>query len=73
MNDRMRQFVDLLIATVIAGTTIFVWQLVTGPVVALWIATLFSSMYYFSRNPWGSTRGEAYNERIDELYDRYLP
>jgi hypothetical protein len=30
-------------------------------------------MYYFSRNPWGSSNGEAYNEWIDELYDRYLP
>jgi hypothetical protein len=30
-------------------------------------------MYYFSRNPWGSQRGDEYNEAIDDLYDRYLP
>lgn len=73
MNDRMRQFVDLLVATVLAGATIFVWQIFVNPVIALWIATLFSSMYYFSRNPWGSTRGDQYNEWIDDLYDQYLP
>jgi len=39
----------------------------------LWLATLFAAVYYFSRNPWGSPRGDAYNEWIDELYDRFLP
>ena len=27
----------------------------------------------YSRNPWGSQRGDEYNEAIDDLYDRYLP
>ena len=70
----MRQVVDLLVATVIAGTTIFFWQLATGSAfLALWLGTLFAAIYYFSRNPWGSLRGEQYNEWIDEFYDEYLP
>ena len=33
----------------------------------------FAAIYHFSRNPWGSPKGAAYNEWIDDLYDRYLP
>ncbi|MFC7019721.1 MULTISPECIES: hypothetical protein [Haloarcula] len=74
MGDRMHQLVDLLVSTIIAGTTIFVWQFATGsPFIAVWLGTLFAAMYYFSRNPWGSTRGEQYNEWIDDFYEEYLP
>jgi len=73
MVNRLHQFVDLLVAALIAGTTTVIWGLAAPPAVALLIATLFASMYYFSRNPWGSPKGAAYNEWIDDLYDRYLP
>ena len=73
MANRLHQLVDLLAAAVIAGTTTFLWGLVVPTAFALWIATLFAAMYYFSRNPWGSPKGAAYNEWIDGLYDRYLP
>ncbi|MDS0280609.1 hypothetical protein [Haloarcula onubensis] len=73
MVNRLHQFVDLLVAALIAGTTTFLWSLFVPPAFALWIATLFASMYYFSRNPWGSPKGAAYNEWIDDLYDQYLP
>ena len=73
MANRLHQLVDLLIAALIAGTSTVLWGLVAPPAVALWIATLFAAIYYFSRNPWGSPNGDAYNEWIDELYDRYLP
>jgi len=57
----------------LAGSSTVLWGLVAPPGVALWLATLFAAVYYFSRNPWGSPRGDAYNEWIDGLYDRYLP
>jgi hypothetical protein len=39
------------------------------------VGIVLASMYYFSRNPWGSSyeRGRSYNERIDAAYDRVLP
>ncbi|WP_276251803.1 hypothetical protein [Haloarcula rara] len=73
MVNRLHQLVDLLVAALIAGTSTVLWGFVAPPAVALWFATLFAAMYYFSRNPWGSPNGEAYNEWIDDLYDRYLP
>lgn len=73
MANRLHQLVDLLLAALIAGTSTALWGLFVPPAVALWIATLFGAIYYFSRNPWGSPRGEAYNEWIDDLYERYLP
>jgi len=73
MSDRLHQLVDLLVAALIAGTSTVIWGFVAPPAVALWIATLFAAIYYFSRNPWGTPNGDAYNELIDDLYDRYLP
>jgi len=73
MANRLHQVVDLLVAALIAGSSTVLWGLVAPPGVALWLATLFAAVYYFSRNPWGSPRGDAYNEWIDELYDRFLP
>jgi len=73
MVNRFHQLVDLLLAALIAGTSTVLWGLVAPPAIALWIATLFAAVYYFSRNPWGSPQGAAYNEWIDDLYDRYLP
>jgi len=73
MSDRLHQIVDLLVAAVIAGTSTFIWSFVLPTGLALTLAGMFAAMYYFSRNPWGSTRGEAYNEWIDDLYDRFLP
>ncbi|WP_276270664.1 hypothetical protein [Haloarcula litorea] len=73
MTRRLHQLVDLLVAALIAGTSTVLWGLVAPPVVAVWLASLFAAIYYFSRNPWGSPRGERYNEFIDDLYDRYLP
>jgi hypothetical protein len=71
--SRLYQVVDLLIAALIAGTSTFIWQAVLGPAVALWLSTLFAAIYYFSRNPWGTPRGEQFNEWIDEIYDEFLP
>ncbi len=73
MSDRLHQIVDLLVAAVIAGTSTFIWNLVLPTGLALTLAGMFAAMYYFSRNLWGSPRGEAYNEWIDDLYDRFLP
>jgi len=73
MSDRLHQLVDLLVAALIAGTSTVIWGFVVPPAVALWIATIFAAIYYFSRNPWGSPKGAAYNDWIDELYERYLP
>ncbi|MBX0295401.1 hypothetical protein [Haloarcula nitratireducens] len=73
MANRFHQLVDLLVAALIAGTSVVLWGLVVPPAVALWLATLFAAMYYFSRNPWGTPRGEQFNAFIDDLYDRYLP
>jgi hypothetical protein len=66
------QAVDVLVAGLIAGVSSFAIGAV-APELAVTIGVVFASMYYFSRNPWGSSQGEAYNERIDELYDRFLP
>jgi hypothetical protein len=71
--SRLYQVVDLLIAALIAGTSTFIWQAVLGPAVALWLSTLFAAIYYFSRNPWGSPRGEQFNEWIDDIYEEFLP
>ncbi|WP_254273273.1 hypothetical protein [Haloarcula marina] len=73
MSNRLHQLVDLLVAALIAGSSTYLWGLVAPPAVALWIATLFAAIYYFSRNPWGSPRGEQFNDVIDDIYDRYLP
>jgi len=66
------QMVDVLVAGLIAGLSAFVFGAV-APQLGVTLGVIFASMYYFSRNPWGSQRGDQYNEAIDDLYDRYLP
>ena len=66
------QLVDVLVSGLIAGlSSSVIWAL--APELGVAIGVVLASMYYFSRNPWGSQRGAEYNEAIDDLYDRYLP
>ena len=67
------QIADIVIGGVLAGVATFVLGAVVQPYLAISMGAIFAAMYYFSRNPWGSPRGEAYNEWIDDLYERYLP
>jgi hypothetical protein len=66
------QVVDILLSGVIAGAATFLVSAV-APGYALVIGVVLASMYYFSRNPWGSPEGDRINEYIDETYDRFLP
>ena len=66
------QIVDVLVAGLIAGLSAFMIG-AAAPQLGVTLGVIFASMYYFSRNPWGSRHGEEYNEAIDDLYDRYLP
>jgi hypothetical protein len=66
------QVVDVLLSGAIAGVTTFLVGAV-APDYALVIGVVLASMYYFSRNPWGSPEGDRINEVIDDAYDRYLP
>ena len=67
-----RQLFDMAIAGVIAGlSTFMIGFIAVEP--AITIGVVLACIYCFSRYPWGSQQGEAYNERIDSLYDEYLP
>jgi membrane protease YdiL (CAAX protease family) len=66
------QFVDILISGLIAGLSAFLFSAV-APQLAVTLGVILASMYYFSRNPWGSQSGDEINAQIDDLYDRYLP
>lgn len=66
------QLVDIIISGLIAGLSTFLFGAV-APELAVTLGVILASMYYFSRNPWGSQSGEEINERIDDLYERYLP
>jgi hypothetical protein len=66
------QLLDVLVAGLLAGIASFALVPVLGDT-AVTIAVMLASMYYFSRNPYGSDRGAEYNDRIDDLYDRVLP
>lgn len=68
-----QQVFEVLLAGLIAGVTTFLASLAVGPNDGVVIGVVLASMYYFSRYPFGSTRGDEYNERIDEFYDEYLP
>ena len=65
------QTVDVLVSGLIAGLSSFLLS-AFAPRLAVTIGVILASMYYFSRNPWGSQNGDAINDRVDELYDRYL-
>jgi ABC-type Fe3+ transport system permease subunit len=66
------QMVDVLVSGLIAGLSSFLLS-AFAPQLAVTIGVILASMYYFSRNPWGSQNGDAINDQVDELYDRYLP
>ena len=66
------QLVDIVVSGVIAGLSVVLFGPV-APRLAVTIGVILASMYYFSRNPWGSQRGDEINDRVDDLYERYLP
>ena len=66
------QLTDILVSGLIAGLSAFLFGAV-APSLAVTLGVILASMYYFSRNPWGSQNGAAINDRIDDLYERYLP
>ena len=66
------QVVDVIVSGVIAGLSSFLLS-AFAPGLAVTIGVILASMYYFSRNPWGSQNGDAINDQLDDLYDRYLP
>lgn len=68
-----RQAFEVLLAGLVAGVTTNLAAVVLAPDGAVVIGVVLASMYYFSRYPWGSSRGAEYNERIDQFYDDYLP
>lgn len=70
------QIVDIVIGGLIAGAMTFVISaVVPDQQFAVTIGVILASMYYFSRNPWGSDPEQAaeYNARIDEFYGKFLP
>lgn len=67
-----RQLFEILLAGAIAGASTFAVSLVS-PRYGLIVGVVLACMYYFSRYPWGSERGYEYNQRIDDLFDEYLP
>jgi hypothetical protein len=68
------QVVDILVAGLLAGVVAFTLSLVS-PRAATSVGVAAAVAFYFSRHPWGVgvEDGVAYNERIDELYEQYLP
>jgi len=72
----LHRIVDVVLSGLIAGTATFViGTAVADQQLAVTIGVILASMFYFSRNPWGSDPEQAveYNARIDELYGRFLP
>ncbi|MCT9095346.1 hypothetical protein [Haloarchaeobius sp. HME9146] len=67
-----RQLFDVLVAGVLAFVILFLGSYV-APQLASTLAILVACGFYFSRYPWGSQDGTKINDRIDDLYDRYLP
>lgn len=67
------QVVDILLGGLLAGVGTFVLGAVVSPSLAVTLGAFFAAMFYFSRNPWGSPDGAAYNDRIDDFYDQLLP
>lgn len=70
------QIVDIVVGGLIAGAATFViGALVADQQLAVTIGVILASMYYFSRNPWGSDPEQAleYNAQIDDLYGKFLP
>ena len=70
------QVVDIVVGGLIAGAMTFVLSAVTADQqLAVTVGVILASMYYFSRNPWGSDPEEAveYNAKIDDVYGKFLP
>jgi hypothetical protein len=66
------QLTDIVVSGLIAGISTFLFSAFV-PQLAVTIGVILASMYYFSRNPWGSQNGDEINDQIDDLYGRYLP
>ena len=72
----LSQVLDVVIGGLLAGVTTFVLgSVVADQQLAVTVGVILASMYYFSRNPWGTNReqGAKFNNRIDDVYDRILP
>ncbi|MFB6143648.1 MAG: hypothetical protein ABEJ30_09950 [Halorientalis sp.] len=70
------QLLDVLVGGAIAGlTTFLLGSVVADPQLPVTVGVVLASLYYFSRNPWGTTpdQAAAINERIDAVYRRVLP
>ncbi|WP_267641919.1 hypothetical protein [Haloarchaeobius amylolyticus] len=67
-----RQLFDVVVAGVLAFVILLVGS-VLAPELAQTLAIIVACGFYFSRYPWGSQDGSAINDRIDDLYDSYLP
>lgn len=67
-----QQVVDIVIAGFVAGVASFLLSAIAQEM-SITLGVALACMYYFSRHPWGSRHGADYNEKIDELYDEYLP
>lgn len=68
----VRQLFDVMVAGLLATVATFALFPVVGRS-ATTVGVVLACMVYFSRYPWGSQRGQRYNERIDQFYDDYLP
>ncbi|MFB6200652.1 MAG: hypothetical protein ABEI98_01430 [Halorhabdus sp.] len=68
------QVVDIILAGLVAGVVAFALSL-AAPRAATSVGVAAASAFYFSRHPWGvpAETGREYNQRLDDLYDRYLP
>ncbi|WP_136716650.1 hypothetical protein [Halorientalis salina] len=72
----LSQLLDVILGGLLAGLTTFALSaVVADQQLAVTVGVILASMFYFSRNPWGTNREQAVeiNERIDALYDRILP
>ena len=72
----LSQLLDVIIGGLLAGLSTFVLGFaVPDQQFAVTVGVILASMFYFSRNPWGTSRTQAVaiNDRIDDLYARILP
>jgi hypothetical protein len=72
----LSQLLDVILGGLIAGlSTFMLGAVIADQQLAVTVGVILASMFYFSRNPWGTSREQAVliNERIDDLYDKVLP
>jgi len=72
----LSQLLDVIIGGLIAGlSTFMIGFAVADQQLAVTVGVILASMFYFSRNPWGTNRKQAaaINDQIDALYERILP